>query len=139
MADDHFPDVVLVKEALRATGVDFQMDVCGDGESALDHIIQSELHQRRPDLIILDLNLSPTSGLDVLKEIRGRALFDRTPVAMLTSSLSSTIQAQALRLKADAFISKPTHLDEFLSRVGMALKDLLNRNSTEQKDRTEGL
>lgn len=128
MADDHFPDVVLVKEALRSNGITFQMDVCNDGDSALEYVNNAMQGQNKPDLIILDLHLSQISGLEVLKEIRTRQVFDDTPVAMLTSSLSPAKRAQAIQLKADAYIAKPSHLAEFLSMVGSALSDLLNRH-----------
>jgi CheY-like chemotaxis protein len=126
MADDHFPDIVLVREALRSQGIAFEMDVCGDRDSALRYLADAEQSQRLPDLIVLDLNLSFRSGLDVLACIRERPLFDQTPVAMLTSSLSPALRNQALQLKADAFLSKPTHLEEFLSGVGSGLSELLN-------------
>jgi CheY-like chemotaxis protein len=135
MADDHFPDVVLVKEALRSNGICFQMEVYGDGDSALKYVTSADRAEARPDLVILDLNLSHVSGLDVLREIRTRPAFDRIPVAILTSSLSSRERAQALQLKADAFISKPSHLEEFLSMVGSALRELLNRKSSDGTDR----
>jgi len=129
IADDYFPDVVLVKEALRSHGICFQMDVCGDGASAVRYVKDSERQHRRPDLFILDLNISGFSGLDVLQEIRERSLFDETPVAMLTSSVSPGKRAQAMQLKADAFLTKPSHLDEFLSGVGAALRQLLSSRS----------
>ncbi len=129
MADDHFPDVVLVEEALRSNGIAFRIDVCRDGDSALQYVIDADLKQEMPDLIILDLHLSQVSGLDVLKEIRTRQCFDEVPVAMLTSSLSPGPRAQAFQLKADAFISKPSYLEEFLSRVGLALSELLSRKT----------
>jgi CheY-like chemotaxis protein len=127
MADDHFPDVLLVKEALRSNGVSFEMDVCDEGDAALRSVIASaEGRQCKPDLIVLDINLSGLNGLDVLREVRARPIFDRTPVAILTSSLSPVLRARALQLKANACLSKPVHLEEFLSGVGKVLSDLLN-------------
>jgi DNA-binding response OmpR family regulator len=125
MADDHFPDVVLVKEALRCNGVTFQMDVCSDGETAVRYLSDLETQHSKPDLIILDLHLSRIGGLDLLKRIREQPLFDDTPVAMFTSSLSPSKRAQALQLKVDAFLEKPTTLNEFLSGVGPALRNLI--------------
>jgi DNA-binding response OmpR family regulator len=129
VADDHFPDVVLAQEALRAHGVNFQMDIYHDGDAVVRRLVDMERLQDPPDLVILDLNLSRLGGLEVLREIRERPIFDTTPVAMLTSFLSPAKRAQAMQLKADAFISKPTHLEEFLSQVGTALSELLNRKS----------
>jgi CheY-like chemotaxis protein len=134
MADDHFPDVVLVKEALRSNGVTFEMDVFQEGEAALRWVIASaEGRQSKPDLIVLDVNMSGMSGLAVLREVRALPIFDGTPVAMLTSSLSPALRAEALLLKANACLVKPAHLEEFLSGVGKVLSHLLNsrfNNST---------
>lgn len=113
------------------------MEVCRDGDAALRHVLHSETQRCKPDLIILDLNLSRLGGLDVLKEIRTRRIFDQTPVAMLTSSLSPSQRNQAIQMKADAFLSKPIHLDEFLSQVGGALAELLNRNPAGDACETE--
>lgn len=127
MAEDHFPDVVLVEEALRARGIDFRMDLLRDGNSALEYVAGLDSRQAVPDLMILDLNLSQVTGLDVLREIRKLRILDAVPVAILTSSLSSSKRGQAIELKVDAFIPKPSHLKEFLATVGSDLKALLDR------------
>ena len=125
MADDCSPDVFLVEEALRTNGIAFQMDVCGTGPAAVRYVAGTENQDRKPDLFILDLSLPAGSGLEVLREIRGRSTLDGIPVALLTSSLSPREKAAALELKADAFLTKPTSLDEFLWGVGSALRDLI--------------
>jgi DNA-binding response OmpR family regulator len=46
--------------------------------------------ERHPDLVVLDINLGASSGLDVLRELRRRA---QLPVIMLTARLSDqTVQ-----------------------------------------------
>lgn len=128
LADDHLPDVVLVKEALRAAGVAFEMEVLSDGE-AVHRRLLNDPQKNKPDLIVLDIHLTRITGLELLEKLRAQPAFDGTPVAILTSSLSPTQRDQAMRLKADAFISKPTHLDQFMSEVGSTLQQLLNRKA----------
>ena len=87
-----------------------------DGEAVLQRVLDTQ--RERLDLIVLDIHLTRISGLELLEKFRSHRRLDDTPVAILTSSLSPVQRDQALRLRADAFVSKPTQLDEFLTEVG---------------------
>ena len=68
----------------------------------------------RPDLILLDLDLSRTEDCEVLTEIKKSADFRRIPVIVLASSKSATDIFQAYDLHANAYIYKPDDRGEFL-------------------------
>ncbi len=79
--------------------------------------------QKKPDLVILDLNLPGMDGLDVAREIRRKA---NTPVIMLTARVDETDQLIGLELGADDYIPKP-----FSPRVVVArVRALLRRSSS---------
>lgn len=123
--EDHGPDVYLVKEALRSSGVEFELTHVNDGNAARVYLIEAA-SGGTPDLIFLDLNLPKTDGLELLRLIRTRPHLADVPVAVLTSSNSPADREKAVQLGADLFITKPAGLIEFLSTVGDAAKQLLS-------------
>jgi DNA-binding response OmpR family regulator len=79
--------------------------------------------QKRPDLVILDLNLPGMDGLDVARAIRRKA---QTPIIMLTARVEEMDQLIGLELGADDYIAKP-----FSPRILMArVRALLRRCET---------
>lgn len=115
----------MVKEALRASGVAFELVHASDGTEALGYVSSGGV----PDLIFLDLNLPKADGLDLLKMIRTRPHLAEVPVAILTSSSSPVDRERAYGLGANLFITKPAGLSEFLAEVGSAAKRLLRSES----------
>jgi DNA-binding response OmpR family regulator len=82
----------------------------------------STWEHKRPDLVILDLNLPGMDGLDVAREIRRKA---DTPILMLTARVEETDQLIGLELGADDYIPKP-----FSPRIVVArVRALLRRSS----------
>ena len=122
--EDHAPDVYLVKEALRASGVPFELTQLNDGNAARVYLIEAT-SGGIPDLIFLDLNLPKANGLELLRMIRSWPHLAHVPVALLTSSSAPQDKENAYRLGANLFITKPSGLSEFLNEVGGAAKQLL--------------
>lgn len=122
IAEDSGPDVILINEALRAAGVRIEIRVFADGEDCVRYLRSS---QDAPSAIILDLNLPRLDGFEVLRVVRGEPRYARVPVAVLTSSRQEEDRRKAFDLGANAFITKPSKLDEFLTNVGQAVRRLL--------------
>lgn len=129
LAEDNPADVYLLREALNTHGGEqVELTVASDGEEALEYVERRGkfIDARRPDLIVLDLNLPKSEGSDVLRCIRQRNDLLGIPVIILTSSDSPSDRSIVERLGADRFITKPSDLDEFLS-LGGTLLDLLRK------------
>jgi CheY-like chemotaxis protein len=124
IVEDHAPDVYLVKEALRSSGVAFELTQINDGNAARVYLIEVTSGSV-PDLIFLDINIPKADGLEILRMIRTRPHLAQVPVAILTSSSSPEDKERAYRFGANLYITKPTGLSEFLSAVGGAAKQLL--------------
>ena len=73
---------------------------------------QTILIGRRPDLIILDLNMPEVSGLDMIEFLRRRPESKNIPIVMLSSEAAESIVDKALELGADSYIMKPVTIDE---------------------------
>jgi DNA-binding response OmpR family regulator len=84
----------------------------------------STWEHRRPDLVILDLNLPGLDGLDVAREIRHKS---NTPLIMLTARVEEADQLIGLELGADDYITKPYSPRVVVARV----RALLRRSQAE--------
>lgn len=124
LIEDNPADVFLIKEALRAHKIEFELSWISDGEEALQRIESPTKNQPPPDLILLDLNLPKVDGKELLARIRANPELAGTRVAVLTSSDSPSDRRETAELGADSYIKKPPTLDEFLA-VGATIRELL--------------
>src|SRR5438874_7859418 len=75
--------------------------------------------ERQPDLVVLDINLGASSGLDVLKELRRRS---QLPVIMLTALDSEEDKVRGLEAGADDYLTKPFSHRELIARIRAQLR-----------------
>jgi DNA-binding response OmpR family regulator len=92
----------------------------GDGRTAVELALS-----RRPDLILLDLNLPQLSGLNAFHEIR--AAYD-IPIIMVTARSAEVDRVVGLELGADDYVSKPYSPREVVARVKTILRRRGNRS-----------
>src|SRR5581483_10016670 len=96
LIEDAEPDVFLVREALRQTGIVFNLTVLDDGEKAIEFIDDLDRGSAIPDprLILLDLNLPKRTGDQILEHIRKSPRCKDLPVIIVTSSDSPKDKSQ---------------------------------------------
>lgn len=100
--------------ALREAG--FQVFVAHDGSKGA-----ALLERESPTVVILDVHLPGSSGLDLLRELRQR---DRlTPVLMVSADDQAAIQDRAMADGASAFLRKPVSLSLLLRAVQRQARD----------------
>ena len=125
LAEDNPADVYLIREAIaRHRDInELELIVATDGEQAIDFVLRRGRFAQagRPDLIILDLNLPKSDGVDVLRCVRQQTDLRNVPVVILTSSDSPNDRTATESLGADSFITKPSDLDAFMALGGMLL------------------
>ena len=85
---------------MRLMSEGFNVRGAPSGQAALD-----ELEPYQPHLTLLDIKMPGMSGLDVLREIRGRDV--DTPVVMMTAHGSESIAVEAFELGAQDYLIKP--------------------------------
>lgn len=115
LVEDSPADVYLVREAMKAEGVPFHMQVADDGELALeilDHVEAEE--DPPPDVLLLDLNVPRRDGIQILERIRHSSRCRGIPVVVISSSDSPIDRQRALALGATQYFRKPSTLDEFM-------------------------
>src|ERR1700677_4313667 len=128
LVEDAEPDVILVREALEQSGLEFELRVFDDGEQGVDFVenIDRDATITRPHLFLLDLNLPKKTGGQILERVRQSPRCGQIPVVILTSSDSQRDKAQAAKLNATGYFRKPSRLDEFM-KLGPYVRDLLTR------------
>src|SRR6476469_5622741 len=98
--------------ALRREG--YEVEVCTDGESALEHALQA------PDLVVLDLGLPKMDGLEVCRRLRQEG--SSVPVLVLTARADEVDTVVGLDAGADDYVTKPFRLAELLARARALLR-----------------
>ena len=115
VVDDEPPIRRLLRTGLASQGYDVLE--APNGKAAL------ELLASKPALVILDLGLPDTDGLDLLGEIRRQA--PDVPVVVLSSRGDEAGKVEALDLGADDYVTKPFGMAELLARMRTALRHQL--------------
>jgi len=78
--------------------------------------------QVRPDLILLDIMLPDSDGLDICKGIRKDPELATTPVIFLTARASETDRIVGLELGANDYVVKPFFVRELIARIKLQLR-----------------
>ncbi|MEP0919319.1 response regulator [Leptolyngbya sp. DQ-M1] len=102
----------------------FQVKVIADGTSAINFLQRRGEYSEapRPDLILLDLNLSGKSGQEILTELKSDPKLRRIPVVILTSSDREEEIFQSYTLQGNSYVIKASDRDQ-LSQIIQRIKD----------------
>jgi CheY-like chemotaxis protein len=119
VVEDNPADVRLIEEALREGKFKNRLNVVSDGVEALAYLRRQDRYReaRRPDLVLLDLNLPKKDGREVLAEIKSDEELKSIPVVILTTSKAQEDILRTYHLNANCFITKPVGIDEFIKVV----------------------
>jgi signal transduction histidine kinase/CheY-like chemotaxis protein len=78
---------------------------------------------RRPDVLLLDLNLPDISGEEVMRRMRARTQTGDVPVIVLSADSTSRNINRLLEAGADAYLTKPVNVPQFLDVLDRLLVD----------------
>lgn len=119
LVEDDPGDELMTREAFEDNKIGNTLHVVRDGEEALDFLYRRGNHTGapRPDLILLDLNLPKYDGRQVLERIKSDQDLADIPVVVLTTSAAEEDILRSYRLHANAYVTKPVDLDQFIAAV----------------------
>ncbi len=86
----------------------------------------AELSRRKPDMVLLDLNLPDRNGIDVLQDLQER--YRNLPVVVITGQQDTKSTIQAMRSGAFDYVRKPFEIDDVI-----LLLEKVQRSSTAKK------
>jgi CheY-like chemotaxis protein len=119
LVEDDAGDELMTREAFEDNKIGNRLHVARDGEEALDFLYQRGDHTQAPkvDLVLLDLNLPKYDGRQVLEQIRSDPELTHTPVVVLTTSSSEEDVLRSYKLHANAYVTKPVDMYQFVAAV----------------------
>jgi CheY-like chemotaxis protein len=129
LIEDNSADVLLVEMALKQHGILYEMTRFKNGQAALASLCPPEgstIKAFHPDAILLDLNTPKSDGFEVLDKLRQNPHLTDVPMAILTSSQAKSDKHRTSLMGTVRYIEKPSQLDEFLTTVGRAIKEMLS-------------
>ena len=107
LADDSKADCKVIQIALKRLESPFLLKTVGDG-SALIQALKSKA--KRPDLVLLDLNMPVKNGFEALREIKADEDLKEIPIVIWSTSSNLADITAAYRLGANAYFQKPDSL-----------------------------
>jgi len=119
LVEDNQSDVLLTKIAMQQCKIANNLHVAGDGVEALAYLRREGKHAQavQPDLILLDLNLPRMDGRELLAVIKEDPALKMIPVVVLTTSDVELDVVRSYELHANAYVTKPLDMDEFIRIV----------------------
>lgn len=113
---DDEPDILnLVSLHLRKSGFDVEEFTSGDR-------FLKRVEEKAPDLVVLDLMLPDTGGIEICKMLKSNEKFEGIGILMLTALASETDVVLGLELGADDYMTKPFSPRELVARVKAILR-----------------
>ena len=113
---DDEPDILeLLRVNLRKAG--FRFEGFQDAEDLYRY-----LAREKPNLILLDLMLPGTDGLEVCRQIRKTEGLAAIPIIMLTARGDESDKVVGLELGADDYVTKPFSVKELVARIHAVLR-----------------
>ena len=127
VVDDDAAIRAALHDALSAAG--FVVDVADDATSALGVIARA-----RPGVMVSDVRMPGTSGIDLLREVRERA--SDIDVILMTAFDDMPTVVEAMKHGAAEFLVKPLDLDELQKTLDKVFSDRAIRRRTAPTDAT---
>jgi CheY-like chemotaxis protein len=119
LIEDNPGDVDLTREMVENSKVRNVINNVSDGFEAMAYLRREHPYSaaKRPDLILLDLNLPRKDGRAVLSEIKQDTHFKDIPVVVLTTSEAESDVLKSYQLHANCYITKPVDLNKFTNII----------------------
>jgi len=102
----------LLRSQLSARG--FTVEIVATGAEAIDRIATTE-----PAIVLLDIGLPDTGGLEVCRQVRE---WSSIPVILVTAADTPQMKVSGLELGADDYLTKPFHVGELVARMHAVLR-----------------
>jgi len=110
VVEDNERNMKLVRELLEATG--YRTIEAATGSQALDLA-----RERRPDLVLMDIRLPDTDGVEALSRLRADDRTASIPVLAVTAQAMQGDRERCLAAGFDGYLSKPIDVGQLLEAV----------------------
>jgi putative two-component system response regulator len=80
------------------------------------------MDKRKPDLILVDINMPEMDGFDFIRRIKSDERFSDVHVMMITAEITSQIESKGYELGAENFVLKPFSQPVMIRKITECLK-----------------
>ena len=115
LVEDDNVDVMTVKRALRDVHVTNQLVHTSNGEEALEYLKNES--NRKPYVILLDLNMPKMNGIEFLKTINSDEELKKIPVVVLTTSKDEHDIAESFKLGVAGYMVKSVDYESSVETI----------------------
>lgn len=115
-------DLLLARSIQRSFTEGFTIDIATRGEEGL-----FSANNFLYDLILVDISLPDTNGVNLCREIRKR--HTQTPIIVITANTEVQTKLSAFKEGADDYVTKPFYKEELLIRIHALLRRVDHRGS----------
>jgi len=115
IVEDNEKNLKLVRDVLQVKG--YETIEAGTAEDGL-----ALAASRKPDLVLMDIQLPGMSGIDALKALRADPATAHIPVIAVTASVMQQDRKHITEAGFDAYLSKPLDIREFITTVKRVLE-----------------
>jgi DNA-binding response OmpR family regulator len=103
--------------SLRLKKEKFEVICASEGMTGLKKSVEEQ-----PDLILLDLMLPFTSGLDILRKLRANRKTAQLPIIIVSAKGDESDVVVGLELGADDYVTKPFNMSILIARINALLR-----------------
>jgi len=114
IVEDNDRNLKLVRDVLQVKGYTTLEAMTGEDGVKL-------ALERKPDLVLMDIQLPGINGIEALHQIRANPETANIPIIAVTASVMQQDRKQITEAGFDAYVGKPINLKEFLDAVKRAL------------------
>ncbi len=119
LVEDDEVDVMNVKRAFKKSNISNPLLIANNGIEALDILRSEKEGVKRPQVILLDLNMPKMGGIEFLKELRADQALHSISVFVMTTSNEEKDKVDAYNLNVAGYILKPLSMDQFIDAVSV--------------------
>lgn len=117
LIEDDPDDVMQITRTLQRSPYIYNVQTFSSGDEVMAHLVSggyfSGVHKDvNPVMILLDLNLPGTGGIEILRELKEHPLTADIPIIVITGDVTQQRAFQAYKLHANAYLTKPIHLGQ---------------------------
>jgi len=132
VADDQSANLMVMRRLLEKAG--HKAQIVSDAEDVLNTI-----EVQRFDVVIIDLHMPGTSGLEVIKQARFmEGSGGHTPFIVVSADATSAAYTECERVGAFAFLTKPVVVDKLLETLAEISEGATKSNVTKSKQQADG-
>ncbi len=119
LVEDNPRDVRLAREAIAEANSSIELDVVTDGIAATDYLFSRGEYAdtATPAFVLLDYNIPKRDGAEVLDIVKSDTILRRIPITIFTTSDSKDDVVRMYDLHANAYVTKPETVGQFVSII----------------------